>query len=225
MRVLVVEDEKRLAAGLKKGLRAEGFAADVALTGTEGLSMARSNAYDAIVLDVMLPGMNGNKVCARLRRDGVWTPILMLTAKDSDSDVAGALDTGADDYLTKPFSFLVLMARLRALIRRGATERPAILQAGDLRFDPGARRAFRGSTEVDLTAREMALLEFLMRHKGEVVSKHEILEHVWDQDFEGDPNIVEVYVRRLRNKLDRPFGRDGIETLHGIGYRVVADGG
>ena len=225
MRVLVVEDEKRLAAGLKKGLRAEGFATDVALTGTEGLSMARANDYDAIVLDVMLPGMNGYRVCARLRRDGVWTPILMLTAKDSDSDVAGGLDTGADDYLTKPFSFLVLIARLRALIRRGATERPAVLEAGDLRFDPGARRAFRGSVEVDLTSREMALLEFLMRHTGEVVSKPEILEHVWDQDFEGDPNIVEVYVRRLRNKLDRPFGRDGIETLHGIGYRVAADGG
>ena len=225
MRVLVVEDEKRLAAGLKKGLRAEGFATDVALTGTEGLSMARTNTYDAIVLDVMLPGMNGYKVCARLRRDGVWTPILMLTAKDSDMDVAGGLDTGADDYLTKPFSFLVLMARLRALIRRGATERPAVLQAGDLRFDPGARRVCRGAVEVDLTSREMALLEFLLRHKGEVVSKQEILEHVWDQDFEGDPNIVEVYVRRLRNKLDRPFGRDGIQTLHGIGYRVAADGG
>ncbi len=225
MRVLVVEDEKRLAAGLRKGLRAEGFATDVALTGTEGLSMARTNDYDAIVLDVMLPGMNGYKVCARLRRDGVWTPILMLTAKDSDQDVAGGLDTGADDYLTKPFSFVVLMARLRALIRRGATERPAVLQAGDLRFDPGARRAFRGNIEVDLTSRELALLEFLMRHKGEVVSKREILEHVWDQDFEGDPNIVEVYVRRLRNKLDRPFRRDGIQTLHGIGYRVAADGG
>ena len=225
MRVLVVEDEKRLAAGLKKGLRAEGFATDVALTGTEGLSMARANAYDAIVLDVMLPGMNGYRVCARLRRDGVWTPILMLTAKDSDSDVAGGLDTGADDYLTKPFSFLVLMARLRALIRRGATERPAILQAGDLRFDPGARRAFRDSVEVDLTSREMALLEFLMRRTGEVLSKQEILEHVWDQNFEGDPNIVEVYVRRLRNKLDRPFGREGIQTLHGLGYRVAADGG
>ena len=225
MRVLVVEDEKRLASGLRKGLRAEGFATDIAMTGSEGLSMARANAYDAIVLDVMLPGMNGYRVCARLRRDGVWTPILMLTAKDSDSDVAGGLDTGADDYLTKPFSFVVLMARLRALIRRGATERPAILQAGDLRFDPGAHQAFRGSVEVDLTSREMALLEFLMRQKGEVVSKREILEHVWDQDFEGDPNIVEVYVRRLRNKLDRPFGRDGIQTLHGIGYRVAANGG
>jgi DNA-binding response OmpR family regulator len=225
VRVLVVEDEKRLAAGLKKGLRAEGFATDVAATGTEGLAMARINPYDAIVLDIMLPGMNGYKVCTRLRRDGIWAPILMLTAKDSDLDVAGGLDHGADDYLTKPFSFLVLMARLRALIRRGATERPAVLEAGDLVFDPGARAAFRGAVEVDLTPREMALLEFLMRHKGEVVSKREILEHVWDQNFEGDPNIVEVYVRRLRNKLDRPFGRNGIETLHGIGYRVAADGG
>ena len=225
MRVLVVEDEKRLAAGLRKGLRAEGFATDVAMTGTEGFSMAKTNDYDAIVLDVMLPEMNGYRVCSRLRRDGVWTPILMLTAKDSDLDVVGGLDTGADDYLTKPFSFIVLMARLRALIRRGATERPAVLRAGDLQLDPGARRAFRGSIEVDLTSREMALLEFLMRHRGEVVSKREILEHVWDQDFEGDPNIVEVYVRRLRNKLDRPFRRDGIQTLHGIGYRVAADGG
>ena len=225
MRVLVVEDEKRLASGLRKGLRAEGFATDVALTGTDGLSMARSNAYDAIVLDVMLPGMNGYKVCARLRRDGIWTPIIMLTAKDSDTDVVGGLDTGADDYLTKPFSYQVLMARLRALIRRGATERPAVLEAGDLRFDPSARRAFRGSVEVELTSREMALFDYLLRRKGEVVSKPELLEHVWEKDFEGDPNIVEVYIRRLRNKLDRPFGRDGIQTLHGIGYRVAADGG
>jgi two-component system OmpR family response regulator len=225
VRVLVVEDEKRLAAGLRKGLRAEGFATDLALTGTEGLSMARTNEYDAIVLDVMLPGMNGYRVCARLRQHGIWTPILMLTAKDRDEDVVGGLDTGADDYLTKPFSFLVLTARLRALIRRGATERPAVLQAGDLTFDPGAHRAFRGSVEVDLTSREMAVLEFLMRHKGEVLSKREILEHVWDKDFDGDPNIVEVYVRRLRNKLDRPFGRDGIQTLHGIGYRVAGNGG
>jgi DNA-binding response OmpR family regulator len=225
VRVLVVEDEKRLAAGLKKGLRAEGFATDVAATGTEGLSMARTNPYDAIVLDLMLPGMSGFKVCARLRRDGVWTPILMLTAKDGEVAEAGGLDAGADDYLTKPFSFLVLVARLRALIRRGAGERPAVLEAGDLRFDPGARQAFRGSLEIDLTSREMALLEFLIRRKGEVASKHEILEHVWDHDFQGDPNIVEVYVRRLRNKLDRPFDRSGIETMHGVGYRVAADGG
>ena len=225
MRVLVVEDEKRLSAGLKKGLEAEGFAADVALTGTDGLWMAREHAYDAIVLDIMLPGINGYRVCATLREEGIWIPILMLTAKDGEFDEAEALDTGADDYLTKPFSYVVLVARLRALIRRGSRERPAVLEAGDLRFDPGARRAFRGEVEVDLTAREMALLEFLLRHKGEVASKSEILDHVWNYDFEGDPNIVEVYVRHLRNKLDRPFGRNAIETVRGAGYRLAADGG
>jgi DNA-binding response OmpR family regulator len=225
VRVLVVEDEKRLAAGLKKGLEAEGFAADVALNGTEGLWMARENPYDAIVLDIMLPGMNGYQVCATLREEKIWTPILVLTAKDGEFDEAEALDIGADDYVTKPFSFVVLVARLRSLIRRGAGERPVILQAGDLRFDPGARRAWRGEAEVDLTAREMALLEFLLRHKGEVVSKGAILEHVWDYDFEGDSNIVEVYVGHLRNKLDRPFGRSALETVRGVGYRLAADGG
>jgi two-component system, OmpR family, response regulator len=225
LRVLVIEDEKRLAAGLKKGLEAEGFATDVALDGDEGLWMARENPYDALVLDIMLPGINGYKLCAALRDEGNWTPILMLTAKDGELDEAEALDTGADDYLTKPFSYIVLVARLRALIRRGHTERSPILEAGDLRFDPGARRAFRGDVEVELTAREMALLEFLLRRKGDVVSKREILDHVWDYDFEGDPNIVEVYVRHLRNKLDRPFGRRGIETLRGAGYRLAADGG
>lgn len=225
MRVLVVEDEKRLAAGLKKGLEAEGFAADIALNGTDGLWMARENPYDAIVLDIMLPGMNGYQVCATLREEEVWTPILMLTAKDGEFDEAEALDTGADDYVTKPFSFVVLVARLRSLIRRGAGERPAILEAGDLGFDPGTRRAWRGETKVDLTAREMALLEFLLRRKGEVVSKGDILEHVWDYDFEGDPNIVEVYVGHLRNKLDRPFGRSALETVRGAGYRLAADGG
>jgi two-component system OmpR family response regulator len=225
VRVLVVEDEKRLAAGLKKGLEAEGFAADVALTGTDGLWMARETPYDAIVLDIMLPGMNGYQVCATLREEEVWTPILMLTAKDGEFDEAEALDTGADDYVTKPFSFVVLLARLRALIRRGAGERPAILRAGDLGFDPGAGRASRGEIKVDLTAREMALLEFLLRRKGEVVSKAAILEHVWDYDFEGDPNIVEVYIRHLRNKLDRPFERSAFETVRGVGYRLDADGG
>jgi two-component system OmpR family response regulator len=225
VRVLVVEDEKRLAAGLKKGLEAEGFAADIALDGIDGLWMAREHPYDAIVLDIMLPGMNGFKVCAALRDEGIWTPILVLTAKDGELDEAEALDTGADDYLTKPFSYLVLLARLRALIRRGAQERPAVLEAGDLRFDPSARRAFRGETEVHLTAREMALLEFLLRRKGDVMAKRDILEHVWDYDFEGDPNIVEVYIRHLRNKLDRPFGRSAIETLRGAGYRLAADGG
>jgi two-component system, OmpR family, response regulator len=225
MRVLVVEDEKRLAAGLKKGLEAEGFATDVALNGTDGLWMATENAYDAIVLDILLPGMNGYEVCASLRERGVWTPILMLTAKDGEFDEAEALDTGADDYVTKPFSFVVLVARLRALIRRGAGERPAVLETGDLRFDPGARQVWRGDVEVDLTAREAALLEFLLRRKGIVVSKREILDHVWDYAFDGDPNIVEVYIGHLRNKLDRPFGRVTLETVRGAGYRLADDGG
>jgi two-component system, OmpR family, response regulator len=225
VRVLVVEDEKRLAAGLKKGLEAEGFATDIALNGTDGLWMARENPYDAIVLDIMLPGMNGYQVCATLREDEVWTPILMLTAKDGEFDEAEALNTGADDYVTKPFSFVVLVARLRSLIRRGAGERPAVLEAGDLGFDPGSRQAWRGEIKVDLTAREMALLEFLLRRKGEVVSKGAILDHVWDYDFEGDSNIVEVYVGHLRNKLDRPFGRGALETVRGVGYRLAADGG
>jgi len=225
MRVLVVEDEKRLAAGLRTGLEAEGFAVDVALNGTKGLWMARESAYDAIVLDIMLPGTNGYRVCASLRAGGVWTPILMLTAKEGEWDEVEALDTGADDYLTKPFSYGVLVARLRALLRRGSGERPTVLEAGDLRLDPAARRAWRADVEVDLTAREMSLLEYLLRRKGEVVSKREILDHVWDEDFEGDPNIVEVYVRHLRNKLDRPFQREAIETVRGSGYRLAADGG
>jgi two-component system OmpR family response regulator len=225
VRVLVVEDEKRLAGGLKNGLQAEGFAADVALTGTDGLWMARENPYDAIVLDIMLPGINGYKICSTLREQGNWTPILMLTAKDGEHDEAEALDLGADDYLTKPFSYLVLIARLRALIRRGNPERPAVLQVDDLRYDPSSKRVSRAARNVELTAREMALLEFLMRRSGQVVSKREILEHVWDYDFIGDPNIVEVYVRHLRNKLDRPFGRDSIQTVRGAGYRLDPDAG
>lgn len=225
MRVLVVEDEKLLAAGLRNGLEAEGFAVDVALNGTDGLWMGRENAYDAIVLDIMLPGVNGYKVCAALRRTGIWTPILMLTAKGGEWDEVAGLDVGADDYLTKPFSFAVLIARLRALLRRGTGERPAVLEAGDLRLDPAAKRVWRGEAEVDLTAREFSVLEFLLRHQGSAVSKRKILEHVWDSDFEGDPNIVEVYVRRLRNKLDRPFDRVSIETLRGSGYRLAASGG
>ncbi len=225
MRVLVVEDEKRLAAGLRAGLEADGFAVDVALDGTDGLWMGRENAYDAIVLDIMLPGTNGFQVCATLREEGVWTPILMLTAKEGEWDEVEALDTGADDYLTKPFSHAVLVARLRALLRRGARERPTELAAGDLRLDPAARRVWRGDNEVALTARELSLLDFLLRRKGEVVSKREILDHVWDYDFEGDPNIVEVYVSHLRSKLDRPFGRAAIETVRGSGYRLASDGG
>ena len=224
MRVLVVEDETRLARGLKNGLEADGFATDVALNGTDGLWMARENPYDAIVLDIMLPGVNGFKVCSILREEGIWIPILMLTAKDGELDEAEALDLGADDYLTKPFSYVVLVARLRALLRRGAPERPAVLQAGSLHLDPGSRQAWIEDTEVELTAREMALLEFLVRRKGEVVSKRDILGHVWDYDFMGDPNIVEVYIRHLRNKLDRPFERNSIQTVRGSGYRLKADG-
>ena len=225
MRVLVVEDEVALADGIRRGLEAEGFAADVAHDGTDGLSMALEHDYDAIVLDIMLPGLNGYKVCAAIRESEVWTPILMLTAKDGEYDEAEALDTGADDYVTKPFSYVALVARLRALMRRGATERPNVLEAGDLRFDPGARRTWRGETEVRLTSREASLLEYLLRRAGEVVSKTEILDHVWDDRFDGDLNIVEVYVRHLRNKLDRPFGRQSIETVRGAGYRLTADGG
>ncbi len=224
MRVLVVEDEKRLAAGLKKGLEAEGFATDVALTGTDGLWMAREEPYDAIVLDVMLPGINGYAICATLREERVWTPILMLTAKDRELDEAEALDTGADDYLSKPFSHLVLVARLRALVRRGAQERPAVLEIDDLTLDPGAHRVTRGGVEIELTTREIAILEYLLRHQGLVVSKAELLEHVWDYNFEGDDNIVEVYMRRLRNKLDRPFGRSSIDTVRGAGYRLDSHG-
>jgi len=225
MRALVVEDERRLAAGLRNGLVAEGFAVDVALDGTDGLWLARERPYDVIVLDIMLPGVNGYRLCSILRREEVWTPILMLTAKEGEWDEVEALDNGADDYLAKPFSYAVLLARLRALLRRGARERPAVLEAGDLRLDPAAKQAWRGEVEVVLTARELALLEFLLRRRGEAVSKREILDHVWDDDFEGDPNIVEVYVRHLRNKLDRPFGRAAIRTVRGSGYRLLADGG
>ncbi len=225
MRVLLVEDEVRLAAGLRLGLEAEGFAVDVAHDGVDGLWRAREHPYDAIVLDLMLPGRNGYQVCADLRAEGNWTPILVLTAKDGEYDQAEALDTGADDYLTKPFSSVVLLARLRALLRRGARERPAVLEAGDLSLDPATREVRRGDTVVSLTAREAALLEYLLRRRGEVVPKRDILDHVWDDDFEGDPNIVEVYIRHLRNKLDRPFGREAIETYRGAGYRLAAGGG
>jgi DNA-binding response OmpR family regulator len=225
MRVLVVEDEKGLAAGLKKGLEAEGFAVDVALDGTDGLWMAREQPYDAIVLDIMLPGINGFKICSTLREEGNWTPILMVTAKDGELDEAEGLDSGADDYITKPFSYVVLVARLRALLRRGVRERPAVLQAGDLKLDPATHRCHRGSAEIELTPREFSLLEFLMRRKGEVLPKTEILEHVWNYDFEGDPNIIEVYVRHLRDKLDRPFERASVQTVRGAGYRLDADGG
>ena len=225
MRVLIVEDEAPLAEGLRDGLEAEGFAVDIASDGLDGLWMAREHPYAAIVLDIMLPGLNGYRVCATLRQEGIWTPILMLTAKDGELDEAEALDTGADDYLTKPFSFVVLLARLRALMRRGVPERPSVLEAGDLRLDPATRTVQRGDVAVEMTSRETALLEFLLRRQGDVLSKQTILNNVWNDEFEGDPNIVEVYIRRLRNKLDRPFGRTAIETIRGAGYRLAADGG
>jgi two-component system OmpR family response regulator len=224
VRVLVVEDEVRLADGLRAGLEAEGFAVDVAHDGPEGVWRARESTYDAIVLDLMLPGMSGFRVCSTLRSEGVWSPILVLTAKDGEWDEVEALDTGADDFLTKPFSHAVLVARLRALMRRDPRERPVALEAGDLRLDVAERRVWRGEDEIELTAREMAVLEYLMRRRGEAVSKRDLLDHVWDDEFVGDPNIVEVYVRRLRNKIDRPYGREAIETLRGSGYRLEAGG-
>jgi DNA-binding response OmpR family regulator len=222
VRVLVVEDEEALAASLARGLEADGFAVDVAHDGVDGLWRAQEVAYDAIVLDLMLPGRNGFQVCRELRAADVWTPILILTAKDGELDETEALDTGADDYLTKPFSHLVLVARLRALLRRGAPARPTVLEVGDLRLDPAGRRVWRGDVEIALTAREMAVLEHLVRHAGQVVSKRDVLDHVWDDDFEGDPNIVEVYIRYLRKKVDIPFGRASIETVRGSGYRFGA---
>jgi len=219
--LLVVEDEKKLAASLKRGLEADGFAVDVALDGTDGKWMATENEYDAIVLDIMLPGINGFKLCGELREAGNWTPILMLTAKDGELDETEALDTGADDFLRKPFSHLVLVARIRALLRRGKPERPVDLTAGSLRVDPSDRRVWRDDQEIELTAREFAVLEYLMSNVGTVVSKTDILGHVWDYEFEGDPNIVEVYVRHLRKKIDIPFDAESIQTVRGAGYRLV----
>lgn len=220
MRLLVVEDEARFALYLRRGLEAEGYAVDVAHDGEEGLWLARTQPYDAILLDIMLPKRNGYQVCADLRSEGNWTPILMLTAKDGEYDIAEALDTGADDYLTKPFSFVVLAARVRALVRRGASPRPAALAVGDLSLDPAAHRCRRAGREIDLTPKEFSLLEYLMRHPGEVLSKLDILTAVWDFGFDGDPNIVEVYVGYLRRKIDDPFGRRSIETVRGVGYRL-----
>lgn len=225
MRVLVVDDEVRLADGVRRGLEAEGWAVDVANDSVDGLWHAREFRYDAIVLDLMMPGLSGWAVCAQLRADGDWTPVLMLTAKDGEWDQVEALDAGADDYVTKPFSHPVLVARLRALVRRGARERPTVLTLGDLVVDPAARTVARGETPVELTSREFAVLEYLARHPGQVRSKRDVIENVWDVDFEGDPNIVEVYVGHLRRKLDRPFGRAAIETVRRAGYRLAADGG
>jgi DNA-binding response OmpR family regulator len=225
VRVLVVDDDARLTGALRRGLQAEGFAVDVAGDGDEGAWYAAENPYDVIVLDVMLPGTDGYTLCARLREAGNWTPILMLTAKDGDSDEAHALDTGADDYLAKPFSYVVLLARLRALLRRRGAERPTVVTVGDLTLDPAAHQVQRGDVPVELTPRQFALLELLMRHPGEVLAKQEILDRVWDFAFDGDPNIVEVYVRQLRTRIDLPFGRASIQTVRGAGYRLDPGGG
>jgi DNA-binding response OmpR family regulator len=225
VRVLIVEDETKVAAAVRRGLEVEGFAVDVALTGTDGLWKATENAYDVIVLDILLPGINGYEVCRKLREAGNWTPILMLTAKSGEYDQAEALDTGADDYLTKPFSFVVLLARLRALLRRSGRSERVVYTAGDVTLDPITHGCARGEIEVALTAREFSVLEFLMRRAGEVVTKAEILDNVWDFAFEGDPNIVEVYIRHLRKKLDEPFGRHLIQTVRGAGYRLDRNGG
>ncbi len=221
MKVLLVEDDRRIAATVKRGLDAEGFSVDVAFDGLEGLWKATEYHYDVLVLDLMLPGHNGFEISRKLRDQGNWTPILVLTAKDGEIDETQALDSGADDYLTKPFSFPVLIARLRALLRRTTGGAPASIQLGDLRLDPARHRCWRGETEIGLTAREFSVLEFLLRRTGLVVSKLEILNGVWEYDFEGDPNIVEVYVRRLRLKIDEPYARADIETVRGAGYRLV----
>ncbi|MEU7714443.1 response regulator transcription factor [Micromonospora chalcea] len=217
MRLLVVEDETRLAAALRRGLSAEGFAVDVAATGPAGLDAARHGEYDAMILDVMLPGLSGYEVVRRLRAEQRWLPVLMLSAKDGEYDQADGLDCGADDYLTKPFSYVVLLARLRALLRRGAPRRPAVLTVGDLRLDPARRRVTRADVEVVLTSREYALLDYLMRRPGEVVSKTELLDHVWDAAVDTAPNAVEVYVGYLRRKI----GRERLETVRGAGYRLA----
>jgi DNA-binding response OmpR family regulator len=221
VKLLLVDDDARLANALRRGLTAEGFSVEIAADGPEGLWRAREGGYDLVLLDIMLPGVNGYAVCAELRRSGVRTPILMLTAKDGDLDEAEALDTGADDYLRKPFSFPVLVARVHALLRRASLGDPAPLAVGDLRLDLRARRALRAGEPLPLTAREFALLTFLVRRAGRIVSKTEILAGVWDDAFEGDLNVVEVYVARLRRKLDEPGGRRRIETVRGMGYRLV----
>ena len=223
MKLLLVEDDAKLAAAVRRGLEAEGFTVEVAADGDEGLWRATEGTYDLVLLDIMLPGRNGYRICADLRAAGDWTPILMLTAKDGDLDEAEALDTGADDYISKPFSFAVLVARVRALLRRSADRAVAPAAVGDLRIDPARRRAWRGDSELALTAREFDVLALLVRRAGQVLSKAEILDAVWDSDFEGDPNVIEVYVRRLRRKVDEPFGRRSIETVRGAGYRMVGD--
>ncbi len=220
MRILIVEDEVKMAGLLRRGLLEEGHAVDVATTGGEALVRAGATEYDAILLDVMLPGGDGFQVCRQLRRQGVWSPVLMLTARDGVEDRVAGLDTGADDYLTKPFSFAELLARLRALARRGAVERPALLEVGDLRLNPATRQVWRGDIEVQLSVKEFALLETFMRRPGQVLSRFDLLEHAWDYAYENRSNVVDVYVRYLREKIDRPFERTSLETVRGVGYRL-----
>ncbi len=220
MRLLVVEDDVGMAGLLRRGLEEEGYAIDLAPNGEEALWLGTENAYDAVVLDVMLPDLDGFEVCRRLREQGRWAPVLMLTARDAVPDRVAGLDAGADDYLTKPFSFAELSARLRALIRRGTGERPSVLRVGDLVLDPSTRRVWRGDAEVFLTGKELALLEYLMRHAGDVLTRAQIIEHVWDFAYDGTSNVVDVYVRYLREKVDRPFGQRSVETVRGAGYRL-----
>jgi two-component system OmpR family response regulator len=223
MRVLVVEDIEKMAALLRRGLSEEGYAVDVTMTGEDAVWMAIEHPYDAVVLDVMLPDLDGYEVCRRIRHGGQWAPVLMLTARDGVTDRVQGLDAGADDYLTKPFAFVELLARLRALIRRGHHERPPVLAIDDLTLDPATKVVRRGERAISLTAKELSLLEYFMRHPGEVLSRTRILEHVWDFAYDGDSNVIEVYVRYLREKIDRPFGKDSIQTVRGVGYRL-ADG-
>lgn len=223
MRVLLIEDELRLAEAIRYGLQAESIAVDCSFDGEEGLFKAQEGSYDAIVLDILLPGRNGYEVCKKLRETGIWTPILMLTARHGEEEEARALNIGADDFLSKPFSYLVLVARLRALARRGSTPRPSVICIGDLELDPAKRTCLRGGVVVSLTAREFALLELFMRRPGDVLSKQHILDHVWGFDFEGDENIVEVYVGYLRRKIDEPFAQRSIQTVRGVGYRLVRE--
>jgi two-component system OmpR family response regulator len=221
----VVEDEVKMAALLRRGLSEEGLKVDVADEGERAIAMAGAADYDAVVLDVMLPGIDGFETCRRLRRDGVWAPVLMLTARGSLDDRVTGLDGGADDYLIKPFAFAELLARLRALVRRGTVERPPVMEVGDLKLDPGTRQVWRGDVEIDLSSKEFTLLETFMRHAGYVLSRTQLLEQAWEYDFEHRSNVVEVYIRYLRRKIDLPFGTKSIETVRGAGYRLRKDGG
>jgi two-component system, OmpR family, response regulator len=223
--VLVVEDELKMAALIRRGLTEHGLMTDIAPTGEEALVMAAATTYDVIVLDVILPGIDGFDTCRRLREDGIWAPVLMLTARGAVEDRVAGLDGGADDYLTKPFSFAELLARLRALIRRGQSERPAVVEVGDLRLDPATMQVWRGEREIGLSAKEFSLLETFMRRPGHVLSRLQLLEHAWDYDYEHRSNVIEVYVRYLRQKIDKPFGVESIETIRGAGYRLRKDGG